>query len=138
LTWKVAVVIMEAMKPYSKDLRLRIVKAVRDGMPKAVAARLFGVSLSSVKRYARAAERGHRSRRERAVEGAITAAVFKIYVEEVLAPKLRPGQAMVMDNLSTHKGERIRKLVEERGYELLYLPSYSPDLNPIEEAFRAR
>ncbi len=49
---------MEAMKPYSEDLRLRIVKAVRDGMPKAVAAQLFGVSLSSTKRYARVAERG--------------------------------------------------------------------------------
>jgi transposase len=52
---------MEARKPYSEDLRLRIVKAVRDGMPKAVAAQLFGVSLSSAKRYARVAEWGHRS-----------------------------------------------------------------------------
>ena len=60
---------MEAMKPYSEDLRLRIVKAVRDGIPKAVAAQLFGVSLSSATRYARVAERGHRSRRERAVVG---------------------------------------------------------------------
>jgi transposase len=51
-------VIMEAMKPYSEDLRLRIVKAIQEGMSKAAAARLFGVSLSSVKRYARAAERG--------------------------------------------------------------------------------
>ena len=70
-----------------------------------------------------------------AVEGATTAAVFEAYVEEMLAPSLRPGQLVVMDNLTAHKGERVRELVEERGCELLYLPSYSPDLNPIEEAF---
>ena len=70
-----------------------------------------------------------------AVEGATTAAVFEAYVEKVLAPTLRPGQIVVMDNLSAHKGERVRKLIEERGCELLYLPPYSPDLNPIEEAF---
>jgi transposase len=64
-----------------------------------------------------------------------SAAVFEVYIEEVLAPKLRPGQLVVMDNLSAHKGERIRKLVEAGGCKLLYLPSYSPDLNPIEEAF---
>ncbi len=70
-----------------------------------------------------------------AVEGATTAAVFEAYVEEVLAPSLRPGQLVIMDNLSAHKGDRVRELVEERGCELLYLPPYSPDLNPIEEAF---
>ncbi len=70
-----------------------------------------------------------------AVEGATKAAVFEVYIGEVLAPKLRPGQVVVMDNLSVHKGKRIRELVEARGCELLYLPSYSPDLNPIEEAF---
>ena len=53
----------------------------------------------------------------------------------MLAPSLRSGQIMVMDNLSAHKGDRVRELIEERGCELLYLPSYSPDLNPIEEAF---
>lgn len=70
-----------------------------------------------------------------AVEGATTSAVFETYVERVLAPTLRKGQVVVMDNLSAHKGERIRELIEQRGCELLYLPSYSPDLNPIEEAF---
>jgi transposase len=49
-----------------------------------------------------------------AVEGAITAAVLEVYIEEVLAPKLRPGQVVVMDNLCAHKGERIRKLVEAK------------------------
>jgi transposase len=70
-----------------------------------------------------------------AVEGATDANVFEAYVERVLAPTLREGQVVIMDNLSAHKGERVRELIEGRGCELLYLPSYSPDLNPIEEAF---
>ncbi len=70
-----------------------------------------------------------------AVEGATTRAVFEAYVEEALAPSLRPGQVVVMDNLSAHKGQRVRELIEERGCELLFLPPYSPDLNPIEQAF---
>ena len=70
-----------------------------------------------------------------AVEGATTKAVFGAYVERVLAPKLKPGQIVVMDNLSSHKGSRVRELIEERGCTLLYLPPYSPDLNPIEGAF---
>jgi transposase len=48
---------------------------------------------------------------------------------------VRPGQVVVLDNLSSHKGGRVRELVESRGCELLFLPPYSPDLNPIEEAF---
>ena len=70
-----------------------------------------------------------------AVEGATTKAVFEAYVEEALAPSLRPGQMVVMDNLSSHKGQRVRELIEGRGCELLFLPPYSPDLNPIERAF---
>ena len=70
-----------------------------------------------------------------AVEGATTSAVFETYVERVLAPNLRKGQIVVMDNLSAHKGERVRELIEGRGCELIYLPPYSPDLSPIEEAF---
>ena len=69
------------------------------------------------------------------VEGATTSVVFEAYLEQVLAPKLRRGQVVVMDNLSAHKGERVRELIEERGCELIYLPSYSPEYNPIEEAF---
>ena len=69
------------------------------------------------------------------VEGTTTGAVFEAYVERVLCPVLCPGQIVVMDNLSVHKGERVRELIEGRGCELLYLPPYSPDLNPIEEAF---
>ena len=70
-----------------------------------------------------------------AVEGPTTKALFEAYLERVLASSLRPGQVMVMDNLSSHKGSWVRKLVEERGCELVYLPPYSPDLNPLEEAF---
>jgi transposase len=70
-----------------------------------------------------------------AVEGSTTTAVFEAYLERVLSPWLGPGQVVVMDNLSSHKGSRVRQLIEERGCELIYLPPYSPDLNPIEEAF---
>jgi transposase len=71
-----------------------------------------------------------------AVVGATTrGAVFETFVERLLAPALSPAQVVVMDNLGAHKGERVRELIQERGCELLYLPPYSPDLNPIEEAF---
>ena len=70
-----------------------------------------------------------------AVEGAATRTVFEAYLGQVLAPTLRPGQVVVMDNLSAHKGGRVREIVEGAGCEVLYLPPYSPDLNPIEQAF---
>ena len=70
-----------------------------------------------------------------AVEGATTKAVFEAYVEEALAPSLGAGRAVVMDNLSSHKGQRVRELIEGRGCELLHPPPCSPDLNPIERAF---
>jgi transposase len=70
-----------------------------------------------------------------AVEGATTKAVFEAYVERALAPSLSPGRVIVMDNLGAHKGDRVRELVEERGCALLFLPPYSPDFSPIEEAF---
>jgi transposase len=70
-----------------------------------------------------------------AITGAVDAQVFETYLEQVLLPKLHPGRIVVMDNLSAHKTEKVRELVEGAGCELLYLPPYSPDLNPIEEAF---
>ena len=70
-----------------------------------------------------------------AVEGATTARVFETYVRKVLAPSLEEGQIVVMDNLGAHRPKRVRELLEARGCELMYLPSYSPDYNPIEEAF---
>ena len=69
------------------------------------------------------------------MEGATTSVVFETYVERVLAPSLREGRIVVMDNLGAHRPNRVRELIEERGCELLYLPAYSPDYNPIEEAF---
>ena len=68
------------------------------------------------------------------VEGAADTAVFEAYVGHSLAPTLLPGQVVIMDNLSAHKGERVRRMIEGRGARLLFLPAYSPDLNPIEEA----
>ena len=70
------------------------------------------------------------------VEGSTTREVFEAYLEGVLGPTLSPGRVVVMDNLSAHKGERVREIVEGCGCELLYLPPYSsPDFNPIEQAF---
>ena len=70
-----------------------------------------------------------------AVEGTTTREVFETCMEHVLAPTLRPGQVVIMDNLSAHKGGRVKEIIEERGCELLYLPPYSPDFDPIEQAF---
>ena len=70
-----------------------------------------------------------------ALECSTNREVFEAYVEYALAPTLEAGQVVVMDNLSAHKPARVREVIEERGCELVYLPAYSPDFNPIEEAF---
>ncbi|MCA1729832.1 MAG: IS630 family transposase [Actinobacteria bacterium] len=70
-----------------------------------------------------------------AVEGSTRREVFEAYLEHVLAPALRPGQIVVLDNLSAHKGARVKEIVQGAGCELAYLPPYSPDYNPIEQAF---
>ncbi len=70
-----------------------------------------------------------------AVEGSTNREVFEAYVEHVLAPTLQAGRVVIMDDLSAHKPARVRELIEGRGCELIYLPAYSPDFNPIEEAF---
>jgi transposase len=69
------------------------------------------------------------------VEGSTNGTVFETYLEDVLLPTLKRGQVMVMDNLSAHKAQRVRELIEGKGCELIYLPPYSPDFNPIEGAF---
>jgi hypothetical protein len=69
------------------------------------------------------------------VEGATDGAAFEAYVEHFLAPRLKRGQIVVMDNLQVHKMKRVSELVEGAGAEVLFLPPYSPDMNPIEEAF---
>ncbi len=70
-----------------------------------------------------------------AFEGTTDKEVFEAYVRRFSVPALRPGQVVVLDNLGAHKGERVRNLVEARGASLLFLPAYSPDFSPIEEAF---
>ncbi len=69
------------------------------------------------------------------IEGATDAEVFEAYVEQLLAPTLSAGQVVVLDGLGAHRTRRVRELIERRGADLVFLPSYSPDLNPIEEAF---
>ncbi len=69
------------------------------------------------------------------VEGATDALAFEVYVEHFLAPTLEKGQVVVLDGLGAHRTHRVRELIEARGADLVFLPSYSPDLNPIEEAF---
>jgi transposase len=69
------------------------------------------------------------------LDGAINGAAFLAYVEQFLAPTLAAGDIVVLDNLSSHKVNGVREAIEARGASLLYLPPYSPDLNPIELAF---
>ena len=68
-------------------------------------------------------------------DGAMNGAVFRAYVEQVLAPTLMPGDVVIMDNLPAHKAAGVREIIERAGAELLFLPPYSPDFNPIENAF---
>jgi transposase len=69
------------------------------------------------------------------VEGATDGAAFEAYVKHFLVPTLKEGQVVVMDNLQVHKSTKVRKLVEDAGASVLFLPPYSPDFSPIEEAF---
>ena len=69
------------------------------------------------------------------LDGPMNGATFRAYVEQMLAPVLRPGDVVIMDNLSAHKVDGVRQAIEARGAELVYLPPYAPDLNPIEQLF---
>jgi len=69
------------------------------------------------------------------VEGSCNRSVFEIWLETCLIPVLKPGQVVVMDNATFHKGGRIEQLIQEAGCELLYLPVYSPDFNKIERCW---
>jgi transposase len=69
------------------------------------------------------------------LDGPINGVAFQAYVDQVLVPELRPGDIVIMDNLGSHKGPDIRVAIEAAGASLLYLPPYSPDFNPIENAF---
>ena len=68
-------------------------------------------------------------------DGPIDGACFLAYVEQLLIPTLKPGDVVVMDNLGSHKGKAVRKALRNAGVHLLFLPAYSPDLNPIEQLF---
>jgi putative transposase len=69
------------------------------------------------------------------LEGPINGETFQVYVERVLVPTLRPGDIVIMDNLGSHKGKAVRRLIRAAGAKLFFLPRYSPDLNPIEQVF---
>jgi len=69
------------------------------------------------------------------LDGPINRDAFETYIAKVLIPELRPGDVVIMDNLSSHKGSAVRAMIEAAGAELRYLPPYSPDFNPIEMAF---
>jgi len=69
------------------------------------------------------------------LDGPMNRRAFEVYIERVLLPELRAGDIVVMDNLSSHKGTKVQQLIERAGARLLYLPPYSPDFNPIEQAF---
>jgi transposase len=69
------------------------------------------------------------------IDGAVNGEIFLAYVQQQLAPTLRPGDIVIMDNLSSHKRPGVREAIEMAGATLMFLPPYSPDLNPIEQAF---
>ena len=69
------------------------------------------------------------------IEGPIDGESFRLYVEKVLLPTLRPGDIVIMDNLGSHKGKAVRQFIRSAGAKLFFLPKYSPDLNPIEQVF---
>jgi transposase len=69
------------------------------------------------------------------LDAPIDGETFRTYVEEVLVPTLRPGDIVIMDNLGSHKGSAVRRLIRSAGAKLFFLPKYSPDLNPIEQVF---
>ena len=69
------------------------------------------------------------------VDGPIDGATFRAYVEQILVPTLKPGDIVIMDNLGSHKGQRLRSAIRAAGARVFFLPPYSPDLNPIEQVF---
>jgi transposase len=130
-------------KPLSPDLRIRIIQAAEvEGMSRRAAAERFGVAPSRAVEVLRQwkatgayeARRQGGDRRSGPI-GPMDGPAFEAYVKVVLAPTLRPGDIVVMDNLPAHKRAEIRIAIEAAGAGLLYLPPYSPDFNPIEMAF---
>ena len=131
------------MKPYSMDLRERVVAACDEGgaTRERIAAR-FSVSVSWIRDLMRRrretgsiAPRPRGGGRAPAFDGATNAACFEAYVGRCLVPALRPGDVVVMDNLACHKTAEVARLIGAAGAVVRYLPAYSPDLNPIERLF---
>ena len=102
-------------KPYSLDLRERVTERVAAGDSVRAVATIFTVSVASVVRWSQRLRR--------------------TYVDQVLAPTLKPGDVVILDNLGSHKGKAVRRAIRASGARLLFLPPYSPDLNPIEQVF---
>jgi transposase-like protein len=141
------------MKAYSQDLRQRILQRVDEGKTQAEAASLLKVSETTVKRYVRQRrETGHvqpksipgRPPSKRApleaklqpqLDGSANTEVFEIYIEQILAPSLQPGQIVIMDNLSTHKGKKVRELIEARGSQVLSCQLIRQTFRPLKRIF---
>ena len=111
-------------RPYSQDLRDRVVGSVRSGRSCRATAALFGAAL-----------RCDRVAAPCVIDGPINGTSFRAYVEQFLVPTLSPGDIVVMDNLGSHKSKAVRRLIRSAGAKLFFLPRYSPDLNPIEQVF---
>ena len=134
-------------RAYSQDLRDRVIDAALGGLPARRAAAQFRIGLATAIRWVhrvrqtgdRTAGRQGQPRRSKLdphrdyILGLVFA--FQAYVEQVLVPELSPGDIVVMDNLSSHKGPAVCQAIAAAGAHLLYLPPYSPDFNPIENAF---
>lgn len=114
-------------RPCSNDLRDRIAAAVVSGRPYREVARTFDVSVASA--------RSERIDAPCVLVGPINGQSFTAWVEQFLVPTLRPGDVVIMDNLGSHKGAGVRAAIRAAGAKLLFLPPYSPDLNPIEQVF---
>ncbi len=80
-------------------------------------------------------EGSDKTRARGAAPGPINSDLFTAYVEQVLVPTLAPGDIVILDNLGSHKGQRARRAIRQAGAHLMFLPPYSPDLNPIEQLF---
>ena len=131
-------------RPYALDLRERVVAAMAAGMSGQQAAYHFSIGESSALRWARRA-RETGSPKAKPMGGKRPFALeahrhwiivrFLAWVTQFLVPTLRPGDVVIMDNLSSHKRRAIRTAIRTAGALLLFLPAYSPDLNPIEQVF---
>jgi transposase len=131
-------------KPYSQDLRDRVIDAVARGeTSRRGAARRYEISESVAIKWLERLERegsrepvghgGHRA--SKLFDGPINGERFHAYIELFLVPTLKPSDVVILDNLRSHKGKTVRKAIRDVGARLVFLPKYSPGLNPIEQVF---